>query len=194
MKATARIQRVDQGKRRRKETEVQAARRAAVDLALLEVMRDGLLRRSETSVLRWGDLEFHEDGSGRLHVLRSRTDQIAEGAVLYLGPAAVESLLAIRPQEALIDPNTRVFGLSASQISRRIKAATKMAGLGEGFSAHSPRVGMAQDLSAAGAELPELMTAGRWESPTMPARYTEAQTVGRGAVARYYRGDLRESG
>ena len=193
VKATARIQRVDQGKRRRKETEVQAARRAAVDLALLEVMRDGLLRRSETSVLRWGDLEFHEDGSGRLHVLRSRTDQVAEGAVLYLGSAAVESLLAIRPQEALIDPNTRVFGLSARQISRRIKAATKMAGLGEGFSAHSPRVGMAQDLSAAGAKLPELMTAGRWESPTMPARYTEAQTVGRGAVARYYRDDLRKS-
>ena len=36
-----------------------------------------------------------------------------------------------------------------------------MAGLGGGFSAYSPRVGMAQDLSAAGAELPELMTAGR---------------------------------
>ena len=193
VKATARVQRVDQGKRRRKETEVQAARRAAVDLALLEVMRDGLLRRSEASVLRWGDLEFHEDGSGRLHVLRSKTDQTAEGAALYLGPAAVESLLAIRPQEALIDPGTRVFGLSAGQISRRIKAATKMAGLGEGFSAHSPRVGMAQDLSAAGAELPELMTAGRWESPTMPARYTEAQAAGRGAVARYYRDDLRKS-
>ena len=62
---------------------------------------------------------------------------------------------------------------------------------GEGFSAHSPRVGMAQDLSAADAELPELMTAGRWESPTMPTRYTEAQAAGRGAVARYYRDDLR---
>ena len=36
-----------------------------------------------------------------------------------------------------------------------------MAGLSEGFSAQSPRVGMAHDLSAAGAELPELMTAGR---------------------------------
>ena len=69
VKATARIQRVDQGKRRRKETEVQAARRAAVDLALLEVMRDGLLRRAEASALRLGDLEFH-----------------AEGAVLYTGP------------------------------------------------------------------------------------------------------------
>ena len=50
---------------------------------------------------------------------------------------------------------------------------------------------MAQDLSAAGAELPELMTAGRWDSPTMPARYTEAQAAGKGAVARYHRGDPR---
>ena len=40
---------------------------------------------------------------------------------------------------------------------------------------------MAQDLSAAGAELPELMTAGRWDSPAMPAKYTEAQVAGRGA-------------
>ena len=110
-----------------------------MDLALLEMMRNGLLRRSEASELRWGDLEFHADGSGRLHVLRSKTDQTAEGAVLYLGPAAVKSLLAIRPQEAVIDPATMVFGLSAGQISRRIKAATKMAGLGDGFSAHSPR-------------------------------------------------------
>ena len=192
VKATARIQRAHQGKRRRKETEAQAARRAAVDLAILQVMRDGLLRRSEASALRWGDVEFHADGSGRLHVVRSKTDQAAEGAVLYLGPAAVEALLAIRPQEAVIDPGARAFGLSAGQISRRIKTATMMAGLGEGFSSHSARVGMAQDLSAAGAELPELMTAGRRDSPTMPARYTEAQAAGRGAVARYYRGDLRQ--
>ncbi len=192
VKATARIQRIDKGKRRRKETESRAAMRAAVDLALLEVMRDGLLRGSEAAALRWGDLEFHADGSGRLHVLRSKTDQNAEGAVLYLGPAAVDALLAIRPNEVVTDPGVSVFELSARQISRRIKAATKIAGLGDGFSGHSPRVGMAQDLSAAGAELPELMTAGRWDSPTMPARYTEAQAAGKGAVARYHRGDLRK--
>ena len=192
VKATARIQRIDKGKRRRKETEFQAAMRAAVDLALLEVMRDGLLRGSEVSALRWGDLEFHADGSGQLHVLRSKTDQTAEGTVLYLGPADVDALLAIRPNEAVIDPAASVFGLSSRQISRRIKAATKIAGLGEGFSGHSPRVGMAQDLSAAGAELPELMTPGRWDSPTMPALYTEAQAAGSGAVARYHRGDLRK--
>ena len=162
-----------------------------MDLALLQVMRDVLLRRSEASALRWGDVELHEDGSGRLHVSRSKTDQTAESAVCFLGPAAVEALLAIRPNEAVIDPSTKVFGLSAGQISRRIKAATKMAGLGDGYSGHSPRVGMAQDLSAAGAELPELMNAGRWDSSTMPAKYTEAQAAGRGAVDRYYRGDLR---
>ena len=104
----------------------------------------------------------------------------------------MDALLAIRSDQAGIDSGASVFGLSARQISRRIKAATKMTGLGEGFSGHSPRVGMAQDLSAAGAELPELMTAGRWDSPTMPAKYTEAHAVGRGAVARYYRGEIRK--
>ena len=79
--------------------------------------------------------------------------------MLYLGPAAVEALLTIRPQEAVIDPDASVFRLSAVQISRRIKAATKMAGLGNWFSAHSPNAGMAQDLSAMRAELPELMAA-----------------------------------
>ena len=45
---------------------------------------------------------------------------------------------------------------------------------------------MAQDLAATGVELPALMTAGRWKSSKMPARYTERQAAGRGAVARYY--------
>ena len=56
------------------------------------------------------------------------------------------------------------------------------------FTGHSGRVGMAQDLARSGVELPELMTAGRWKSSRMPARYTERQAAGRGAVARYYQG------
>ena len=122
-------------------------------------------------------------------------DQVEDGPVgrgrgLIPGTAACgRALMAIRPDEAVIDLVTRVFGLSVTQIGRRIKAATKVAGLGEGFTGHSPRVGMSQDLSAAGAER---MTAGRWDSATMPARYTEAQAAGRGAVARYYQGGLRK--
>ena len=52
-------------------------------------------------------------------------------------------MLAIRPQEAVIDPGASVFRLATGQVSWRIKAAAKMSGLGDGFSAHSPRVEMA---------------------------------------------------
>ena len=86
----------------------------------------------------------------------------------------------------LLDRDTPVFGLSPRQIGRRVNAAARAAGLGEGFTGHSGRVGMAQDLAKTGAELPALMTAGRWKSSTMPARYTERQSADRGAVARYY--------
>ena len=58
---------------------------------------------------------------------------------------------------------------STGEFLRRAQAA----GLGKGFSGHSGRVGMAQDLAATGVELPALMTAGRWKSAKMPARYTE---------------------
>ena len=88
--------------------------------------------------------------------------------------------LAIRPEEAVIEPAASVFNLSASRIGWRIKAATKMANLGEGFSGQSQQVGVAHDLSAAWVELPELITAGSWDSPTIPAKYTEGQTVDRG--------------
>ena len=42
---------------------------------------------------------MHEDGSVRVHVVRSKSDQENRGTVLFLGPAAVEVLLASRQQE-----------------------------------------------------------------------------------------------
>ena len=171
------------------ETAEYARRRGLVDIgALASVMRDGLLRVSEAAALRWGDVELVGDGSGRIRIPESKTDQEAEGVVLYLGPAAFEALLAIRPEEAVIDAVTPVFSLHPDTIRRRLRQAARAAGLPgwRDIRGHSGRVGMAQDLSAAGFALPELMTAGRWKSPRMPARYTERQEAGRGAVARYY--------
>ena len=166
------------------ETPARARRRALVDIALVAVMRDALLRRSEAAALTWGDLETAADGSGRLMVQNSKTDQSGEGSVLYLSPATMDALSQIRP--ATPGPERSVFGLSPRQINRRIAAAARAAGAQGDFAGHSPRVGMAIDLAASGCELPALMTAGRWESPTMPARYTRAEAAGRGAVARYY--------
>ena len=143
---------------------------------------------SEAAALRWEDVELAGDGSGRIRIAESKGDQEGEGAVLYLGSTAVEALLAIRPEEALVDAQTLVFGLHPDTIRRRLQQAARAAGLPDwrDITGHSGRVGMSQDLAAAGFSLPELMTAGRWKSPRMPARYTERQEAGRGAVARYY--------
>ena len=88
----------------------------------------------------------------------------------------------------------RVGGaLDAGDVARRFKVMAERAGIDPGrVSGHSCRVGMAQDLVASGAELPAVMLAGRWKSPTMPARYAEKLIAGRGAVARYYQGKGKE--
>ena len=183
VRATSRLPR--RGPTGRAESERTAEKRGLLDIALVSVMRDALLRRSEACDLVWDDVEQALDGSGRLTVRRSKTDQAAEGRVLYLGAQTMADLDAIRPSGSARG-QMRVFGLSGSQIRRRIARSCEVAGFPGAYSGHSPRVGMAQDLAAHGAELPALMEAGRWESPAMPARYTRSQAAARGAVASYY--------
>ena len=93
-----------------------------MDLVLLSLLRDGLLRRSEAAELRWSDAEFRGDGAALLHIPQSKTDQEAEGVVLYIGRAAAGALQAIRPAEESLDRNGPVFGLSSRQIGRRVQA------------------------------------------------------------------------
>ena len=81
VKATAKAPRQHQGRVRRGESARDAELRGRVDVALLSVLRDGLLRRSEAAELRRGDVELQEDGAALLHVRRSKTDPEAEGAV-----------------------------------------------------------------------------------------------------------------
>ena len=160
------------------ETPPQARARGRVDVALISVMRDAMLRRSEAASLTWGDVSRGPDGSGRLSLKTDRS------TALYLGTPTMRALDAVRPAHP--SPEDEIFGLGGEQISRRIKAAAKAAGLPSEFTANSPRVGMAQDLAASGCEIPDLMAAGRWGSPDMAARYTRSLPADRGAVARYY--------
>ena len=181
IRATACVRRTGRGGSL--ETAETARVRGLMDIAMASLMRDGMLRRSEAASLTWGDLLEQEDGTGRLTVARSKTDQEGEGAVLFASGPTMEALSAVKPDDA--NDVAPLFGLSAEQIGRRISSAAA-AGLGEGFTGHSARVGMAQDLARSGTEVPALMTAGRWQSPTMPARYTRAEQAGRGAIARFY--------
>ena len=109
------------------ETLPQAAARARFDVALVAVLSDGGLRRSEAAALTWGDVERWADGSGRITVVSSKTDVTAQGAVVAITPAAVKALDAIR--SVGVAREEKVFGLSASQIARRVKALAKAAGL-----------------------------------------------------------------
>ena len=186
VKATAKSRRSLGGTGNRQESAERAAWRARVDVALLATLRDGLLRRSEAADLTWSDIEFRDNGTALITLRRSKTDQEAEGVVLYVGREAAQALQAIRPAPELLDRNAKIFGMTTRHIGNRVKAAAEAAGLGEGYTGHSGRVGMAQDLVKSGVELPALMTAGRWKSSKMPARYTERQAADRGAVARYY--------
>ena len=189
VKATAKSRRALGGPGNRQESAERASWRARVDVALLATLRDGLLRRSEAADLTWSDIAFRDDGAALITLRRSKTDQEAEGVVLYVGREAAQALLASRPATELLDHGASVFGMTTRHIGNRVKAAAEAAGLGEGFTGHSGRVGMAQDLASTGTELPALMTAGRWKNSKMPARYTERQAAGRGAVAKYYQED-----
>ena len=161
------------------ETPEQAVQRAHFDLALVSVLSDGGLRRSEAAALTWGDVQRWDDGSGRITVVRSKTDMETQGAVVAITPAAMQALEAIRPSG--VGGAVKVFGLSESQIARRMKVIAKAAGLAdwEFFSGHSGRVGMARRMAQNGAPTHEIERQGRWkQGGGMIGRYTRGESAG----------------
>ena len=144
------------------------------------------LRRSEAAELRWGDVEPAASIPGALtiRVRTSKTNRAGEETDIRLvknGPAA--ALTALRPNDA--SPGALVFrGLNGHSIGRRFAAAARCAGV-EGVTAHSGRVGLASELTAAGASTTETMLAGGWKTSRMVAHYSAGASAERGAVAKY---------
>ena len=153
--------------------------------AMLCLMRDCLLRRSEAAAARWRDLSPEPDGSGRLTIPSSKTDQEGHGAVLYVTERTMKALRAIRPKPNPAVGATILGWRRPRSISLNIAALADLADLKGDYSGHSPRVGMAQDLLRLGASLPELMNAGRWKSPEMVALYCRNIAASKSAVAKY---------
>ena len=93
--------------------------------------------------------------------------------------ATSSTLSAIRP--AGVGGEVKVFGLSESQIARRVKVIARAAGLAdwEFFSGHSGRVGMARRMAQNGAPTHEIERQGRWkQGGGMVGRYTRGETAG----------------
>ena len=161
--------------------------------AIIAVMSDALLRVSEAAALNLADIHRAHDGSGRVDIKRSKTDQENNGASLYL-----------RRQTLIrVDASIEAAGITRGALFRRIRRGdrvtadrltprsirsiitTSAAAVGiEGASGHSLRIGAAQSLVRSGAQLPEAMLAGRWTSPAMLTRYARAELAGLGAVSR----------
>ena len=97
---------------------------------------------------------------------RSKTDPEAEGAVLYIGEEAALALQWILPEDvAVAEPAAPVFGLSASQIGRRVERRGE--GRGPGRRLRRPQRAVwawPRTWRPSGVELPALMNAGRWKS------------------------------
>ena len=168
--------------------------------ALLAVAYDAMLRRAELTALQVADLLEEVQGDGSLLVRRSKTDGEGRGEVVWVGLDTVRLIYAWLDRAGIADGRLfRSVGkggrigerLHPCQVPRIVKAMAREAGLPEavaaGLSGHSARVGAAQDMVAAGIELPAILHAGRWKSTAMVNRYGERLLARRSGAAQLAR-------
>ena len=165
-----------------------AGERAQVDRAIAGVLFHAGLRRSEAAELRWGDVEPAASIPGALtiRVRTSKTNRDGEATDVRLAKnGAAAALTALRPANAA--PEALVFrGLNGQSIGRRFAAAANAAGV-EGVTAHSGRVGLASELTAAGASTTETMLAGGWKTARMVPPNRSSESTRRTATRSRYR-------
>ena len=168
--------------------------------ALLAVAYDAMLRRAELVSLQVTDLLEEVRGDGSLLVRRSKTDCEGRGEIVWVGRDTVEFVQVWLKRAAIadgmlfrsVDKGGRIGErLHPCQVPRIFKAMAREAGLPEAvagsLSGHSARVGAAQDMVAAGIELPAILHAGRWKSTAMVNRYGERLLAKRSGAAQLAR-------
>eukprot|EP01093_Parvamoeba_rugata_P018954 TRINITY_DN8260_c0_g1_i1.p1 TRINITY_DN8260_c0_g1~~TRINITY_DN8260_c0_g1_i1.p1 ORF type:complete len:367 (+),score=26.18 TRINITY_DN8260_c0_g1_i1:134-1234(+) len=161
--------------------------------ALISVAFDTMMRCSELVRIELEHIHFDHDGSGTVYIGWHKTDQTGEGSYRYISAetvelindwcnkAHIESGLIFRSVGA---GNHILDSMHKDRIARIFKLLAKRNGYSyKDVSAHSTRVGAAQELLVDGADLPAMMVAGGWKTATMPARYARKLDVKKGAMA-----------
>ena len=160
------------------------------DAAMISLMSDCLLRISEAVAVDVEDV--HAEG---LQVYGKRTSDEDQGEILYIcestrrlieryrtraGIASGALFRRIRFQNHVTEERLGVKGARGA-IQRRAAEA----GIAGCISGHSLRIGSAVSLAEAGASVKEVQRAGRWQEPTMPARYVREAPEEGSPVERY---------
>jgi len=141
--------------------------------ALLCVAYDTMARRSELIALDVEDFSWMEDGSGRVIIRRSKTDQAGEGSVAYLSQDTVVYLKAWLRASRISKGAVfrRLIGrgrigerLQIDAIAQTFKRVGEFVGMtadeAKDVSGHSIRVGATQDMLALNIDLASVMQAG----------------------------------
>ncbi|MYK32854.1 MAG: tyrosine-type recombinase/integrase, partial [Boseongicola sp. SB0670_bin_30] len=141
--------------------------------ALLAVAYDAMLRRAELVSLHVDDLLEELQGDGSLLVRGSKTDVEGRGEIVWVSADTVELVRTWLGRAGIVEGILfRSVGkggrvgerLNPGQVPRIFKAMARQADLpetmAEGLSGHSARVGAAQDMVAAGIEMPASDEAG----------------------------------
>ena len=154
--------------------------------AMLSLGYELLTRRSELVALRDDDLEIRGDGTLRVLIRRSKSDQAGAGRLAFTSQRTAELVgewQASRGSHTdwLFCPVYRGRAVDRSLESNSVKRVIKETAVKAGFekadvdrfSGHSMRVGAAQDLLRRGVDTVGIMRAGGWKSLTVLARYLE---------------------
>jgi integrase len=156
------------------------------DAALISLAYDTFARASELVAVNVGDVHSDVDGA-TCYIARSKTDQEGEGSYRFIARTTYLRIMDwvsaahLGKGDPLFIPlgfaakNDRIGTRDVSEIFRR-RCGTR-------FSAHSTRVGAAQDAKAAGASTGAIQQAGGWKSERMVSRYTEKLAAKESAAA-----------
>lgn len=160
---------------------------------LVSVGFDTMMRCSELVAIELEQISYHDDGSASVYVPFHKSDQEGEGGYRYLSAVSVTLihnwLTLAHIEDGLLfrsigKGDVMLDKMHKDRVSRIYKIIARLCDVNVAdISAHSTRVGAAQELLSNGVTMPALMVAGDWKSPAMPVRYAKKISVATGAMA-----------
>lgn len=146
------------------------------DVALLSVMFECALKRSELRALSFDQIQENEtyqiSFADKTYQLSNPSSDILRSWVLMVPEH-------VGPVFRRIDRHGNIgdMALDASSIYRVFRAVEQQLGVDTQFTGQSARVGAAKELAKQGYHISDITDFGRWVSPAMPAQYLGKQVL-----------------